>query len=49
MTWDPFRVFLDENYRLDASLESKLASYDYAYTVYNDTLQVKLHTAVPKK
>ena len=47
MTWDPFRVFLDENFDLDASQETKLASYDYAYTVDNASLKVLLPVGSP--
>ena len=45
MTWDPFRVFLDERFDLDASLDSMLATYDYTYTVDNASLQVLLPVA----
>ena len=49
MTWDPFRAFLDENFDLDASLETKLDSYDYSYTVDNTSLKVMLPVAEAQK
>ena len=49
MTWDPFRVFLDENFDLDASLETKMDSYDYSYTVDNTSLKVMLPVAEAQK
>lgn len=49
MTWDPFRVFLDENFDLDASLDTKLDSYDYSYTVDNTSLKVMLPVAEAQK
>ena len=45
MTWDPFRVFLDESFDLDASLETKLSSYDYTYTIDNASLKVMIPVA----
>ncbi len=49
MTWDPFRVFLDESFDLDASQENKLESYDYSYTIDNTSLKVLLPTAEAKE
>jgi len=49
MTWDPFRVFLDQSFDLDASLETKLDSYDYGYTIDNASLKVLIPTAEAKK
>lgn len=45
MTWDPYRVFLDESFDLDASMKSDLADYNYSYTVDNRTLKVMLPLA----
>jgi len=49
LTWDPYRVFLDENFTLDASETPRLSSYDYAYTVKNDSLRVLLPVAEQAK
>ena len=48
-TWDPYRVFLDENFKLDPGMTSELASYDYSYTVNNESLKVILPVAEPVK
>ena len=45
MTWDPYRVFLDEGFLLDASLEHDLLNYNYSYTIDNQTMKVIIPTA----
>ena len=45
MTWDPYRVFLDEKLKTDTSLETELDDYNYAYTFDPDSLQVLLPVA----
>ena len=42
MTWDPFRVFLDESFQLDGSQETELIDYNYSFTVDNTALKVLL-------
>ncbi len=44
-----FLVFLDQSFDLDASLEIKLGSYDYGYTIDNASLKVLIPTAEAKK
>lgn len=48
-TWDPYRVFLDENFKLDPGMTSEPASYDYSCTVNNESLKVILPVAEPVK
>ena len=45
MTWDPFRVFLDESFDLDASLETRLSTYNYSVTIDNQSLKVLIPVA----
>ena len=45
MTWDPYRVFLDEGFLLDASLEHDLLNYNYSYTIDNGSMKVIIPTA----
>ena len=45
LTWDPYRVFLDENLRTDTTLETKLDDYNYSYEIDPDSLQVLLPVA----
>ena len=45
MTWDPFRVFLDESFDLDASLETRLSTYNYSVTIDNTSLKVLIPVA----
>ena len=41
-TWDPYRAFLDEDYKLDMTRDARYSFYTYGYTVDNDALQVRL-------
>ena len=45
MTWDPFWVFLDESFDLDASLETRLSTYNYSVTIDNQSLKVLIPVA----
>lgn len=49
MTWDPFRVFLDESFNLDASQETELSTIHYTYTIDNASLKVMIPIAEPVK
>ena len=42
MTWDPYRVFLDEAFHLDPGQESELADYNYSFDIDESSLQVLL-------
>ena len=42
MTWDPFRVFLDEGFELGMSLPERLENYNYSYVIDNSSLDVRL-------
>ena len=42
MTWDPFRVFLDEGFQLNMSLDDRLRDYNYSYVIDNTSLNVRL-------
>ena len=45
MTWDPYRVFLDEQFLLDPNQESELADYNYSFDIDESSLQVLLSWA----
>ena len=41
-TWDPYRAFLDEDYKVDTSRDARYSFYTYGYTVDNSALEVRL-------
>ncbi len=41
-TWDPYRAFLDEDYKVDVTRDARYSFYTYGYTVDNDSLKVRL-------
>jgi hypothetical protein len=42
MTWDPFRVTLDENFNIDMSLLQQRGDENYSYVIDNSSLDVRL-------
>ncbi len=45
MTWDPYRVFLDESFNLDASQETDYINYNYSFTIDHSSLLVRIPVA----
>lgn len=41
-TWDPFRVFLDEDYFMDPDRDPRYSFFTYGYTVDNDSLKAMI-------
>ena len=41
-TWDPYRAFLDEDYKVNPGRDAQYSFYTYGYTIHNDTLDVRL-------
>ena len=41
-TWDPYRAFLDEDYKLNPERDAQYSFYTYGYTINNDALEVRL-------
>jgi X-Pro dipeptidyl-peptidase len=41
-TWDPYRAFLDEDYKVNPGRDAQYSFYTYGYTIHNDTLEVRL-------
>ena len=46
LTWDAYRVMLDESFDLDGSLTSDLMDYQYQMTIRNDSLEVRIPAEV---
>ncbi|WP_408071819.1 CocE/NonD family hydrolase [Butyrivibrio sp. JL13D10] len=42
MTWDPYRVFLDESFSYDQDIPEPLDDYNYSYVVDNEALYANL-------
>ena len=41
-TWDPYRAFLDEDYKVNPQRDARYSYYTYGYTINNDSLEVRL-------
>ena len=41
-TWDPYRAFLDEDYKENPGRDAQYSFYTYGYTIHNNSLEVRL-------
>ena len=44
-TWDPYRAFLDDDFKLDMTIKPEYSNYTYGMTVDNASIEVRLPVA----
>ena len=41
-SWDPYRAFLDEDFKVDPEMSAYMSDYQYAFTIDNNSLKAML-------
>ena len=43
--WDPYRVFLDEEFDINTAEPGQISEYDYSYKIDNAAIKVRMPLA----